>query len=100
MATAVPSSPAGASSAGRRVLLWSDRLVGPVLGGVGCLVLALIVGLVYFVFDQAWPSFSANGLAWFGPGGDANQQLDDIFGSPPPLVDTPRACAPPWGAAP
>ncbi len=27
------------------------------------------------VFVRAWPSFSHNGLAWFGPGGDVDTQL-------------------------
>jgi phosphate transport system permease protein len=81
------------------VLLWSDRVVGPALGAVGCLVLALIVGLVVYVFDQAWPSFSANGLSWFGSGGDANAQLDEIFSSAPPFEYTLRAWPLIWGTA-
>jgi phosphate transport system permease protein len=81
------------------VVLWSDRVVGPALGAVGCLVLALIAGLVGYVFDQAWPSFSANGLSWFGSGGDANAQLDEIFSSAPPFEYTLRAWPLIWGTA-
>ena len=44
-------------------------------------VLALIAGMVLFVFAKAWPSFAHNGLAWFG-GGNVDQQLADIFNSP------------------
>jgi phosphate transport system permease protein len=45
-------------------------------------VLALIAGMIAFVFARAWPSFSHNGLKWFGPGGNVDQQLQDIFNSP------------------
>ena len=52
------------------------------LGAVACLVLLLIAGMVIFVFAKAWPSFSHNGLAWFGWGGDVDLQLEDILNSP------------------
>jgi phosphate transport system permease protein len=39
------------------------------------MVLVLIVAMVVTVFIKAWPSFSHNGLAWFGPGGDVDEQL-------------------------
>ena len=45
-------------------------------------MLVLIAGMVIFVFAKAWPSFAHNGLAWFGSGGDVDQQLEDIFNSP------------------
>lgn len=61
---------------------WSDRRVELMLGAVACLVLLLIVGMIIFVFSKAWPSFAHNGLAWFGTGGDVDQQLEDIFASP------------------
>ncbi len=38
--------------------------------------------MIGFVFEKAWPSFSANGLAWFGSGGDLTAQMDAIFRSP------------------
>jgi ABC-type phosphate transport system permease subunit len=60
----------------------TDRRVELLLGALSCAVLALIGFMLVFVFDKAWPSFSHNGLAWFGPGGDVNQQLTDIFNSP------------------
>ncbi|MDA0141975.1 PstC family ABC transporter permease [Solirubrobacter deserti] len=64
---------------------WSDRRVGPALGSAGVLVLAIIAGMTVYVLREAWPSFSANGLAWFGTGGDANVQLENIFRSEPPF---------------
>ncbi len=35
----------------------------------------MIVAMLVTVFVRAWPSFSHNGLAWFGPGGDVDTQL-------------------------
>jgi phosphate transport system permease protein len=52
------------------------------LGGLSAIVLVLIAGMVFYVFEKAWPSFAHNGLHWFGGGGDANQQIIDIFNSP------------------
>jgi phosphate transport system permease protein len=61
---------------------WTDTRVERILGAVACIVLALIVGMIVFVFQKAWPSFAHNGLAWFGGGGDVDLQLEDIFNSP------------------
>lgn len=61
---------------------WSDRRVERVLGALGCAVLVLIGAMVLFVFSKAWPSFSGNGLAWLGSGGNVDQQLIEIFNSP------------------
>jgi phosphate ABC transporter permease protein PstC len=61
---------------------WSDDRAERVLGAIACSVLVLIAGMVIFVFSKAWPSFSHNGLAWFGSGGNVDQQLGDIFNSP------------------
>ena len=38
--------------------------------------------MIVFVFAKAWPSFAHNGLAWFGPGGNVDEQLTNIFNSP------------------
>jgi ABC-type phosphate transport system permease subunit len=38
--------------------------------------------MLLFVFLKAWPSFSHNGLAWFGSGGNVDRQLEHIFQSP------------------
>ncbi|MEA2167416.1 MAG: phosphate transport system permease protein, partial [Solirubrobacteraceae bacterium] len=45
-------------------------------------VLALIAGMVIFVWTKAWPSFSHNGLHWFGAGGNVDRDLGQIFDSP------------------
>lgn len=79
--------------------LWSDRRVGPALGSAGVLVLLIIAGMAVYVFKEAWPSFSANGLAWFGTGGDPNVQLGEIFRSAPPFEYTFRAWALVYGTA-
>jgi phosphate transport system permease protein len=39
------------------------------------------LGALVFVFHEAWPSFSHNGLAWFGGGGDLDRQIESIFNS-------------------
>nr|MBA2523524.1 ABC transporter permease subunit [Solirubrobacterales bacterium] len=49
---------------------------------LACLVLLLIAGMVVFVLQKAWPSFSHNGIGWFGAHGNVDQQLTDIFNSP------------------
>ena len=59
-----------------------DRRAELLLGALSAAVLLLIGFMIVFVFAKAWPSFSANGLAWFGPGGNVNEQLTDIFNSP------------------
>jgi phosphate transport system permease protein len=61
---------------------WPDHRVERLLGAIACAVLVLVAGMVVFVFANAWPSFSHNGLAWFGSGGNVDQQLIDIFDSP------------------
>jgi phosphate transport system permease protein len=62
----------------------SDRRAELLLGALACVVLALIAGMLIFVFQKAWPSFSHNGFDWFSPwaGGDVNQELVEIFESP------------------
>ena len=64
------------------------------LGALACVVLALIAGMIIFVFQKAWPSFSHNGLAWFGSGGNVDQQLEAIFRSPADPADTSTPSAP------
>jgi phosphate transport system permease protein len=61
---------------------WTDRRTERLFGAIACGVLLLIGGMVLFVFAKAWPSFAHNGLAWFGSGGNVDQQLTDIFNSP------------------
>ena len=62
----------------------SDQRAELLLGALACIVLALIAGMIIFVFEKAWPSFSHNGLAWFSPwaGGNVDDELVGIFQSP------------------
>ena len=80
------AAPAGRGAATRLVEIlgkpWSDRFTERLLGALACSLLVLIAGMVIFVFSKAWPSFAHNGLAWFGAGGNVDQQLGDIFNSP------------------
>ena len=80
------AAPAGRGAATRLVETlgkpWSDRFTERLLGALACSLLVLIAGMVIFVFSKAWPSFAHNGLAWFGAGGNVDQQLGDIFNSP------------------
>jgi phosphate transport system permease protein len=61
---------------------WPDQRAERVLAAIACTVLVLIAGMIVFVFVKAWPSFANNGLAWFGSGGNVDQQLGEIFNSP------------------
>lgn len=78
---------------------WSDRRIGPLLGAAGVLVLLVIAGMTIYVTKVAWPSLNANGLRWFGPGGDANVQLQEIFSSREPFEYTLRAWPLVYGTA-
>jgi len=58
-----------------------DRRAELTLGALVCLVVLLLLGMVAFVLREAWPSFAHNGLAWFGPGGSVDNQIQAIFTS-------------------
>lgn len=62
----------------------SDKRAERMLGAFACAVLAVIVFMVVFVVGKAWPSFSHNGLGWFGSPGiqGVNHQLDKILMPP------------------
>ncbi|HEY7933469.1 MAG TPA: phosphate ABC transporter permease subunit PstC [Solirubrobacteraceae bacterium] len=53
----------------------SDKRAEFTLGALAVAVLVLIGLMLITVFVKAWPSFSHNGLAWFGSGGDVDTQL-------------------------
>jgi len=74
--------PDGLDKAGPRKS--KDQRAELMLGALACIVLALIAGMIIFVFQKAWPSFSHNGLDWFSPwaGGNVDDQLTAIFESP------------------
>jgi len=61
--------------------LQSDRRAELMLGALVCCVLTFVGLLVVFVFAEALPSFVHNGLGWFGPGGNPDQQIEKIFTS-------------------
>ncbi len=58
---------------------WSDQRAERLLGALVCAVVGLLLALIVTVFVHAWPSFSHNGLAWFGGGGDIEEQLNQIY---------------------
>jgi phosphate transport system permease protein len=49
------------------------------LGALVCAVVLFVAAMVAFVLREAWPSFQHNGLAWFGPGGNVDHQVEAIF---------------------
>jgi len=51
------------------------------LGALVCAVLAVVGAMLVFVAREAWPSFSHNGLHWFGGGGNVDHQIQAIFTS-------------------
>jgi phosphate transport system permease protein len=53
----------------------TDRRAELMLGALGVGVLALIGLMLVTVMINAWPSFSANGLSWFGSGGEVVTQF-------------------------
>jgi ABC-type phosphate transport system permease subunit len=57
------------------------------LGALVCAVVGLLLAMIVTVFVHAWPSFAHNGLAWFGPGGNVDDQLNAIFFSGQPGVE-------------
>ena len=57
---------------------WSDQRVERVLGALVLAMVALLLALIVTVFINAWPSFAHNGLSWFGPGGNVDDQLNEI----------------------
>jgi phosphate transport system permease protein len=53
----------------------TDQRVERTLGALAVMVLVFIGAMLATVMVKAWPSFSRNGLSWFGPGGDVDTQL-------------------------
>lgn len=60
----------------------TNRRVELLLGALASSILLFIAGMVIFVFLKGLPSFTHNGLAWFGWGGNVDEQLGAIFNSP------------------
>jgi phosphate transport system permease protein len=61
--------------------LSQDQRAERLLGALVCVVVGLLVAMIVFVFHEAWPSFAHNGLAWFGSGGNVDNQIQAIFTS-------------------
>jgi phosphate ABC transporter permease protein PstC len=61
----------------------TDQRVERGLGALAVTVLVLIGLMVVTVLIKAWPSFSHNGLAWFGPGGEVDSELRAMRESSP-----------------
>jgi ABC-type phosphate transport system permease subunit len=57
---------------------WSDQRAERMLGALVCAVVGLLLALIATVFIHAWPSFAHNGLSWFGPGGNVDDQMEAI----------------------
>ncbi len=74
MATAQPERRMKRRTALSRAIA-SDVRAERSLGALAVAVLALIALMLVTVLINAWPSFSANGLSWFGSGGDVVTQF-------------------------
>jgi ABC-type phosphate transport system permease subunit len=57
---------------------WSDQRAERMLGALVCAGGGLLRALIATVFIHAWPSFAHNGLSWFGPGGNVDDQMEAI----------------------
>jgi len=57
----------------------SDQRVERILVALVCGVVGLLLAMIVTVFIRGWPSFSHNGLSWFAPGGNVDDQLNEIF---------------------
>jgi phosphate ABC transporter permease protein PstC len=60
-----------------------DQRAERMLGALAVAVLVLIAAMIVTVFIKAWPSFSHNGLRWFGSGGDVDAQIRAMQASVP-----------------
>lgn len=65
----------------------TNRRVELMLGVLASSILLFIAGMVIFTFFKGLPSFAANGLSWFGAGGNVDEQLGAIFNSPAAPAD-------------
>lgn len=61
----------------------ADKRAERTLGALAAAVLVLIGLMVVTVGIDAWPSFSANGLSWFGPGGNVVTQFRAMHAGTP-----------------
>jgi len=54
---------------------WPDDRAERLLGAVALVVCAVVVAMVAFVADHAWPTFAHDGLSWLTPGGSLTNQF-------------------------
>ena len=57
---------------------WSDQRVERMLGALVLAIVALLLALIVTVVVHGWPSFAHNGLSWFTPGGNVDNELNEI----------------------
>ena len=57
---------------------WSDQRVERMLGALVVAVVVLLLALIVTVVVHGWPSFAHNGLSWFTPGGNVDDELNEI----------------------
>jgi phosphate transport system permease protein len=61
---------------------WSqDKRAELWLGALVCGVVVFLLAMLVFVLHTAWPSFSHNGLGWFGTRGNVDTDIQKIFTS-------------------
>ena len=60
---------------------WPDSRAERTLGAASLLTCIGVVAMLVFVAVHAWPTFEHNGLAWLGPGGNVDAQLDKMVGT-------------------
>jgi phosphate transport system permease protein len=56
-----------------------DKRAALGLGALVCVVIVVLLAMLAFIVGEAWPAFSHNGLAFFGTGGNVDQQIQTIF---------------------
>ena len=58
-----------------------DKRAEFILGALALGISVLVYAMLIFILIRAWPSFSHNGLSWFGDGPSVDNQLQAIFDS-------------------
>jgi phosphate transport system permease protein len=48
-------------------------------GALVCGVVLVLIAMLAFILKEAWPSFWHNGFAWFGAGGNADDQFSALY---------------------
>jgi phosphate ABC transporter permease protein PstC len=58
-----------------------DRRAEILLGAAAAGISVFVYAMLFFILVKAWPSFSYNGLSWFGSGTNVDNQLQAIYDS-------------------